>query len=67
MVRGLGKVMYTRKHLECITSKGLLYSTWNSAQCYMAARMGGGLGGEWVHVHVWLSHFAVPLKLHQHC
>ena len=25
------------------------------------------LGGEWMRVHVWLSHFAVPLKLSQHC
>ena len=24
--------------------QGLLYSTWNSAQCYVAAWMGGGFG-----------------------
>ena len=24
--------------------------TWNSAQCYMAAWMGGEVGGEWIHV-----------------
>ena len=24
-------------------------------------------GREWIHVHVWLSSFAVPLKLSQHC
>ena len=27
----------------------------------------GGLGGEWMHVYVWLSPFAVHLKLSQRC
>ena len=35
----------------------------NSAQCYGAAWM----GGEWIHVYVWLSPSAVYLKLSQHC
>ena len=39
----------------------------NSVQCYVAAWMGGGFGGEWIHVYVWLSHFAIHLKLSQHC
>ena len=40
-----------------------------SAQCYVAAWMGEGLWGEWIHVYVhqWLSPFAVHLKLSQHC
>ena len=42
------------------------YSTENSAQCYVAAWMGGKLG-EWIHVYVWLSHAAAPPKLSQHC
>ena len=50
-----------------ITNKNLLYSTGNSAQCYVAAWMGGESGGEWIHVYVWLSRFAVHLKLLQHC
>ena len=29
--------------------------------------LGGGLGGEWIHVYVWLSPLAVHLKLSQHC
>ena len=29
--------------------------------------MGVGFGGEWIHVYVWLSPFAVHLKLSQHC
>ena len=46
--------------------KGLEH-TWNATQCYVAACMGGGLRGEWIHVYVWLSPFAVHLKLPQHC
>ena len=49
-----------------ITNKVLVYSTGNSAQCYMAASTGGEFGGEWMHVYVWLSPFAVHLKLSQH-
>ena len=33
-------------------NKSLLYSTWNSAQCYVAAWMGRGFIGEWVHAYV---------------
>ena len=43
------------------------YSTGNSAQGYVAAWMGGKFGGEWIHVYVGLSPFAVHLKLSQHC
>ena len=49
--------MYTMLYLKWITNKDLLYSTWNSAQCYVAAWMGGGFVGEWIHVYVWLSPF----------
>ena len=59
--------MYTLLYLKWITNKELLYSMWNSAQCYVAAWMGVGFGGEWIHVCVWLSPFAVHLKLSQHC
>ena len=41
----------------------LLYSTWNSAQCYVAAWMGGEFKGEWIHVYVWLGPFPIHLKL----
>ena len=54
-------------YLKWITNKVLLYSTGNSAQCYVAAWMGGESGGEWIHVYVWLSPFAVHLKPSQHC
>ena len=43
-VRDFGKVMYTLLYLKWITNKGLLYSTWNSAQCYVPACMEGDLG-----------------------
>ena len=44
IVRNFGKVMYTLLYLKWIINKDLMYGTWNSAQCYMAAWMGEGLG-----------------------
>ena len=58
---------YTLLYLKWIINKDLLYSTGNSAQCYVAAWMEGEFGGEWMHVYVWLSGSAVHLKLLQHC
>ena len=37
IVKDIGKVKYTLSYLKWITNKGLLYSTWNSAQCYVLA------------------------------
>ena len=59
--------MYTLLPLKWITNKDLLYSTWTSVPCYVAAWMGGEFGGEWVHVRTWLSPFAVHLQLSEHC
>ena len=56
--------MYTLLYLKWITNKDLLYSTANSAQCYVAAWMGGEFGGEWIHAYVWLSPFVVYLNYH---
>ena len=67
IVREFGVDMYTLLYLKWITNKGVLYSTGNSAQCYAAAWMGGEFRGEWIHVYVWRSRFAVHLKLSQHC
>ena len=39
--------MYVLLCLKWIRDNDLLYSTWNSAQCYVAAWMGGEFGGEW--------------------
>ena len=55
------------QNLKWKTNKNLLYCTWNSAQYCVAVWMGGKFGGEWTHVYVWLSPFAVHLKPLQHC
>ena len=67
-----GVDMYPLLYLKWITNKDLLYNTRNSAQCYLAVWMGGEFSREWMHVYVWLSPFAVHLKLttlfiHQLC
>ena len=46
MDREFGTDMYTLLYFKWITIKDLLYSTGNSAQCYVAAWMGGEFGGE---------------------
>ena len=51
--REFGMDMYTLLHLNRVTNKDLPYSTWNAAaQGYVAAWMGGKVGGEWIHVFV---------------
>ena len=68
--KGLGAFgmdMDTVLYLKWITKKDLPYNTQNSAQCYMADQMGGEFGRQWVYVYVWLSPFAVHLKLSKHC
>ena len=44
LVREFGMDMYTLIYLTWITNQNLLYSTWDSAQCYVAAGWEGGLG-----------------------
>ena len=66
-VREPGMDMDTLLYLTWRTNKNLLDSTGNSPQCHVAAWMGGEFGGEWIHVHVWLSPFAVHRKPSQHC
>ena len=51
-------VMYTLLYLKWITNS-LQYSTWNSAQCYVAASREGTLEND---VYIGLSPFAVYLK-----
>ena len=34
---------------------------------YVVSWMGGGFGRGWIYVYEWLSPFAVPLKLPEHC
>ena len=49
-VRESGMDMDTLLCLTRRTSKDLLDSSGNSAQCHVAAWMGGEFGGEWVDV-----------------
>ena len=67
MGRELGVDMHTLLYLKWITNKVLLYSAGNSAQGCVVAWMGGEFGREWIYVYVWLSPFAVHLKLSLHC
>ena len=55
--------MYTLLYFKWITNKDLPYNTGNSAQCPVAAWMGGEFGGEWIHVCEWLSPFAETFTL----
>ena len=41
-------------YLNWITNMVLLGSTGNSAQCYVAAWMGGEFGEGWIQICVWL-------------
>ena len=51
-LREVGINMSALLYLTGITNKVRLYSTGNTAQCYVAAWMGGEFGGEWIHVYV---------------
>ena len=51
--------MYTLIYFKWITNKVLLYNTGHSAQCSVAAGM-GGVCGEWTRVCMGLS----PLAIH---
>ena len=53
IVREFGMDIDTLLYLKRITDKDLLYM--DSAQCYVAAWMGGEFGGEWILVYIWLS------------
>ena len=53
--------------IKWISNKMVLYSTGNSAQCYVEAWMAGEFRGEWIHVYIWLSSSVVHLKLSQQC
>ena len=51
IIRQLGMDMYTLVYLKWTTNKVVLYSTGNSAQFYVAAWIGGELGGEWMYIY----------------
>ena len=53
IIREFEMDMYTLLYLKWITNKDPPYSIWNSAQCYVAAWMGGEFGREWIHVYLY--------------
>ena len=67
IVREFGLVMYVLQYSKWITNKDQLYSTWNLAQCYVPAWMGGAVGGEWILVCARVSPSTVHLKVPQNC
>ena len=42
----------TLVYVKQTTWKDLLYSTWNSAQCYVVAWMGGEFGEAWTRIRM---------------
>ena len=66
-IREFGMDMYTLLYFNGLNNKDLWHSKWDSAQCYVAAWMGGEFGGDRIHEYVWLSPFCVHLKLSSHC
>ena len=48
------------KRKKWITNKNLLYSTVNSAQCYMTAWILGEFRGEWIHVYMAVEKAMAP-------
>jgi len=50
--REVGMDRYTLLYLKWRTNKDLLWSTGNSAQCYVLVWVGGEFGGEWTHAYL---------------
>ena len=59
--------MRTLLYLKQIAIKDLQDSTRSSAQCYVAAWVGGEFGGEWIHVYARSRPFVAHLELSLHC
>ena len=66
IVREFGMDMYTLLYLKWTINKVLLYSTGNSVQCYVAARMGGEFWGR-MDTRTWMAEsLCLHLKLSKH-
>ena len=59
--------MYTLIYLKWKGNRPCCVAHGTLPNVNMAAWMGGEFGGEWRCAYVWLSPFAVHLKLPQHC
>lgn len=67
IVRKLAINIYILLYLKQIINKFLLYSTWISAQYYVANWIGGEFGGEFIICICMTESLFVHLKLSQHC
>ena len=66
----VGIDIYTLLYIKQITNKDLLYSTvvlYSTTQYSVMTYSGKESKKEWIYVYVELIHFAVQLKLTQHC
>ena len=65
IVREFGRDRYTLLYMGNQQGPGACHMELCSMLC---GSLDGGreFGGEWIHVHVWLSPFTVHLKLSQH-
>ena len=59
--------IYTLLYIKQRTNKDLLQSTGNSTQSSVMGYRGKESKKEWIYVYAQLIHFAVHLKLTQHC
>ena len=59
--------MYILLYLKRITNKDLLLIYTHGTLLNVMWQPGREFGGAWIHGYVWLSPFAVYLKLSQHC
>ena len=67
IVRAFGMNMHTLLHFKWITNKDLLYSMWNSAQCYVAAMIGEESGGRMDTCICMTECLCCSPKMSQHC
>ena len=58
-----GVGLYALLYLKWITNRDLLYSTWKSVQCYVAAWMGREYGMD-THICMAESLFCLPITQH---
>ena len=67
IVREFEMDIYTLLYFKWITNKDLLYSMWNSAQCYVAAMIGEESGGRMDTCICMTECLCCSPKMSQHC
>ena len=66
-VREFGINMYILLYLKMDNQQGATVYHGEISSMLCGNLMGWEFGGEWIHVYVMLSHFAVNMKLPQYC